>query len=77
MPGGFLFWVHIPSWIIREVWLAGAKTPRRIASRSTGLALRLRSPGTEASRFALALKGIIGKRLTYTELTGSQVPQTC
>jgi transposase-like protein len=33
--------------------------------------------GNDASRFALALKGIIGKRLTYTALTGSEVPQTC
>ena len=33
--------------------------------------------GTDAMRFALALKGIIGKRLTYTALTGSEVPQTC
>lgn len=28
-------------------------------------------------RFALALKGIINKRLTYTALTGSELPQTC
>lgn len=33
--------------------------------------------GTDAMRFALALKGIINKRLTYTALTGSEVPQTC
>jgi transposase-like protein len=33
--------------------------------------------GTDAMRFALALKGIIGKRLTYTALTGSELPQTC
>jgi transposase-like protein len=33
--------------------------------------------GTDAFRFAIALKGIIGKRLTYTALTGSEVPQTC
>ncbi len=33
--------------------------------------------GDDASRFALALKGIIGKRLTYTALTGSEVPHTC
>jgi hypothetical protein len=33
--------------------------------------------GTDATRFALALKGIIGKRLTYNGLTGSEVPQTC
>jgi hypothetical protein len=32
---------------------------------------------TDAMRFALALKGIIGKRLTYTALTGSELPQTC
>jgi hypothetical protein len=32
---------------------------------------------TDASRFALALKGIINKRLTYTELTGAELPQTC
>jgi transposase-like protein len=32
---------------------------------------------TDALRFALALKGIINKRLTYTALTGSEVPQTC
>jgi len=32
---------------------------------------------TDAARFAVALKGIINKRLTYTALTGSEVPQTC
>ncbi len=32
---------------------------------------------TDAVRFALALKGIINKRLTYTALTGSELPQTC
>ena len=33
--------------------------------------------GSDAMRFALALRGIIGKRLTYTALTGSELPQTC
>lgn len=33
--------------------------------------------GSDASRFASALKGILGKRLTYTALTGSELPQTC
>ncbi len=33
--------------------------------------------GNDASRFALSLKGIINKRLTYTALTGSELPQTC
>jgi transposase-like protein len=33
--------------------------------------------GTDAMRFALALKGILGKRLTYSALTGSELPQTC
>jgi transposase-like protein len=33
--------------------------------------------GTDAMRFALALRGIINKRLTYTALTGSESPQTC
>ena len=33
--------------------------------------------GTDAMRFALALKGVINKRLTYTALTGSELPQTC
>jgi transposase-like protein len=33
--------------------------------------------GTDASRFVDALKGIIGKRLTYTALTGSELPETC
>ena len=33
--------------------------------------------GTDAMRFALALNGIIGKRLTYTALTGSELPHTC
>jgi transposase-like protein len=28
-------------------------------------------------RFVLALKGILNKRLTYTALTGSELPQTC
>jgi transposase-like protein len=31
----------------------------------------------DAQRFALALKGIINKRLTYVALTGSELPQTC
>lgn len=33
--------------------------------------------GSDASRFALALKGIMGKRLTYAALIGSELPQTC
>ena len=33
--------------------------------------------GADAMRFALALKGIINKRLTYSALTGSELPQTC
>jgi transposase-like protein len=33
--------------------------------------------GSDAFRFVLALKGIIGKRLTYVALTGSELPQTC
>jgi transposase-like protein len=33
--------------------------------------------GTDAMRFALALKGIINKRLTYSTLTDSELPQTC
>ncbi len=33
--------------------------------------------GSDAVRFSVALMGIIGKRLTYTTLTGSEVPQTC
>jgi transposase-like protein len=32
---------------------------------------------TDASRFATALVGILGKRLTYVALTGSELPQTC
>ena len=32
---------------------------------------------TDAERFVHALKGIIGKRLTYNALTGSELPQTC
>ena len=31
----------------------------------------------DAERFAHALKGVINKRLTYTALTGSELPQTC
>ena len=33
--------------------------------------------GTDALRFALALKGILNRRLTYAALTGSELPQTC
>ena len=33
--------------------------------------------GSDAMRFALALKGIINKRLTYSALTGAELPQTC
>jgi transposase-like protein len=33
--------------------------------------------GNDAMRFALALKGILGRRLTYAALTGSELPQTC
>ena len=32
---------------------------------------------SDATRFVFALKGIIGKRLTYSALTGSELPQTC
>ena len=31
----------------------------------------------DAKRFVLALKGILNKRLTYSVLTGSELPQTC
>jgi len=31
----------------------------------------------DATRFALALKGIVNRRLTYTDLTGSALPETC
>jgi hypothetical protein len=31
----------------------------------------------DAERFAHALKGVINKRLTYSALTGSELPQTC
>jgi hypothetical protein len=30
--------------------------------------------GTDAMHFALALEGILGQRLTYTALTGSELP---
>jgi transposase-like protein len=33
--------------------------------------------GTDAMRFALALKGILNKRLTNSALTGSELRQTC
>ena len=33
--------------------------------------------GSDAAQFALALKGIINKRLTYAALTGSELPRTC
>jgi hypothetical protein len=33
--------------------------------------------GSDASRFFLALVGIVNKRLTYKGLTGSGLPQTC
>jgi hypothetical protein len=32
---------------------------------------------TDAARFVLALNGIIGKRLTYSALTGALEPQSC
>ena len=32
---------------------------------------------SDTARFAHALKGIINRRLTYTTLTGSELPQTC
>jgi transposase-like protein len=31
----------------------------------------------DAKRFILGLAGVLGKRLTYSALTGSEVPQTC
>ena len=33
--------------------------------------------GNDKSRFYGALKGILGRRLTYAALTGSELPQTC
>lgn len=33
--------------------------------------------GNDASRFLLALVGVVHKRLTYKALTGSELPQTC
>jgi transposase-like protein len=39
---------------------------------------RFNNRGTsDAIRFALALKGVLNKRLTYVALTGSELPQTC
>jgi len=32
--------------------------------------------GNDASRFLLALVGVVRKRLTYKALTGSELPQT-
>ena len=32
---------------------------------------------TDAGRFLLGLKGILRKRLTYSALTGAELPQTC
>ena len=32
---------------------------------------------TDAGRFVIGLKGVLGRRLTYTALTGSELPQTC
>jgi hypothetical protein len=32
---------------------------------------------TDAARFVSALRAVLGKRLTYTTLTGSELPQTC
>ena len=32
---------------------------------------------SDFSRFVAALKGVIGKRLTFTGVTGSELPQTC
>jgi hypothetical protein len=31
----------------------------------------------DATRFVSTLRNIVGKRLTYTALTGSELPQTC
>jgi hypothetical protein len=33
--------------------------------------------GSDAMRFALALKGILNKRLTHSALTDSELPETC
>ena len=32
---------------------------------------------TDAARFVAGLTGVLGKRLTYAALTGSELPQTC
>jgi transposase-like protein len=32
---------------------------------------------SDAGRFAIALAGVLGRRLTYTALTGAQEPETC
>jgi hypothetical protein len=32
---------------------------------------------TDRGRFVNALQSILGKRITYTELTGKELPQTC
>ena len=32
---------------------------------------------TDAARFITGLAGVLGKRLTYSALTGSELPQTC
>jgi hypothetical protein len=33
--------------------------------------------GSDLSRFVAGLKDLVGKRLTYTGLTGSELPDTC
>jgi len=33
--------------------------------------------GNDQSRFYAALKGILGRRVTYTALTGAELPETC
>jgi transposase-like protein len=32
---------------------------------------------SDAGRFAIALAGVLGRRLTYSALTGAEVPETC
>ena len=72
VPGAFKHWRLVHSTLIAKDdnkldLIAGGH--HRPASICVGEA-------NDAERFAHALKGIINKRLTYTALTGSELPQT-
>ena len=78
-----LIWPNADSWVNSDPWLvehhvSRLKRPALLLTFQMGSGSGVYGRAfADAARFALALKGIINKRLTCTGLTGKELPQTC